>query len=128
MSDHTPVHLLMLPDEVSLGYRTFDVELMGKPVPHEAPHGMYDPYGPTMINPNFGEEETVNAFMHEMLHCILHMYGTHLDLSQNGLEETVCTILGNGLTELFKRNPKAVYFIWESLHGGEEPDESEDSE
>ena len=117
--EYTPIHIAMIPTEVSLSYREWDVELMEQPAMPHAPHGMYDPYGPMFIQTDDNALETVNTFMHEMIHAIFHLYNINqmigLDMDT---EEKICGSMGNGLTELFARNPKIIKFLWESLHGG----------
>lgn len=72
------------------------------------------------VHSEYDASETVNTMIHELLHAIFHLYSirewSEIDYD---LEEKLCSVLGNGLTELVVRNPKLILFLWESLHGGE---------
>lgn len=112
----TPVHVVMLPTEIHLSYRTFEIDVDER-APVGSMHGFYDPYGSLRINPHFNPEEVVNTVFHELLHAIWHLYSVSDDQET---EEKLVNVFGNGLTEVIKRNPKLLLFFWESLHGGEE--------
>ena len=124
-----PDHITLLPTYLCLGYREWAVELMSDPgdgKSHYLPHGFYDPYGSLNININFGPRETVNTLLHELTHAVFHLYNLEelLELPPHA-EEKLCTLLGNGYTELFVRNPEVLTYLWGVLHG--DSDDSDDS-
>lgn len=64
----------------------------------------------------FTETQTVNTFIHEVLHGIIHSNGTEYD---DKLEEEIVTGVANGLTIFMQDNPEVFPMLQKALKDNE---------
>lgn len=65
------------------------------------------------IRKDLDEREILNTLLHEALHAICYIYGLKAEFDDDDHEEKLINSIGNGLTELFVRNPEVVKIIGE---------------
>jgi hypothetical protein len=100
-----------LPKRISLGYRTFTVR-KDRHLPSGELGQCQNDKGLILIAPGQLGDDEANTVLHELLHAALHL--GHVSL-EDDKEEQVVTVLGNAITELWKRNPSLISYLQERL-------------
>ena len=114
-SDGEPFDVLKgAPQSVSLGYKTFTVHYIPIGLFSEEQGKMAHTSGMIVVDPTFAPAEVVNTFLHECLHIVWTncLLGSDDDKPD---EEKAVTAMGNGVTELFSRNPDIMKWITRCL-------------
>lgn len=103
----------ILPSIIKIGYqdiRVSEVDFI------DGAQGVYiSDNSEIRIKEGMSESESLNTILHECLHAIVYVYGIKNDFEDNDEEEKIVNALGNGLTEIFLRNPNLIKFIVKSV-------------
>lgn len=100
---------LELPKTISIGYQ--DIKILKSDFLDG--YGVYlGDRGEIRILDDLEGIEVLNTVLHECLHALFDLYGIRPAIKEDrGVEESIVSALGNGLTEIFKRNPNLVKWI-----------------
>jgi len=105
---------MKLPETICIGYQ--DIEVLETDFP-ENEQGVYLSDKPQIrIQQDLSPREYLNTVLHECLHAIFYVYGAKSLVKDEEEEEKLVNVLGNGLAEVFSRNPELVK--WVAHHAG----------
>lgn len=105
---------MKLPETICIGYQ--DIEVLETDFP-EGEQGVYlADKTQIRIQEGLSIREHLNTVLHECLHAIFCVYGAKSLFENDEKEEQIVGILGNGLAELFSRNPELAK--WVAYHAG----------
>lgn len=100
---------MKLPETICIGYQ--DIEVIKTDFP-DGEQGVYiSDKSQIRIQRGLSPRERLNTILHECLHAIFSVYGLKPMVKDDAEEERLVDALGNGLTEVFSRNPELVKWV-----------------
>lgn len=100
---------MKLPETICIGYQ--DIEILEADFP-DYENGVYlSDRSQIRIQEGLSTREHLNTVLHECLHAICYTYGVKSSFKDDEQEERVVSIFGNGLAELFSRNPELAKWV-----------------
>lgn len=100
---------MSLPETICIGYQ--DIEVVRTTMPDDI-SGAYDgPKSQIYVRKKLTRREELNTVLHECLHAIFYIYGIKPFVEDDEAEEKLVFAIGNGLTEVFTRNPDLTKWV-----------------
>lgn len=100
---------MKLPETICIGYQ--DIEVLETDFP-DYDHGVYlSDRSQIRIQKGMAAREGLNTVLHECLHAIIYVYGFKSYFKTDDDEEKLVGALGNGLAEVFSRNPELAKWV-----------------
>lgn len=105
---------MKLPETICIGYQ--DIEVIKTDFADYESGCYLADKAQIRIQKGLTHRESLNTLLHECLHAILYTYGFKTQFKDDESEEKLVGVLGNGLAEIFSRNPALVK--WVAHHAG----------
>lgn len=102
------------PTLLKIGYQDVAVTVDGESKIPRKSSGQYLDDGRIFIDGDETVKQSVNTLIHEVLHAIYYTYGMR-EVLEDKHEEYAVNTFANGLTQVFKDNPKFLEWAKENL-------------
>lgn len=105
--------MINLPESVKIGWKTYHVEVWNHDVAQARLHyGQCDHSASTIrIDTHFGDEQTLETFLHEIFHAFIDVGGMHQMKTKNFDEEPVVKYCASWLMTVLSDNPQVADLI-----------------
>ncbi len=100
---------MKLPETICIGYQDIEVQMVDFP---DNEQGAYiSDKSQIRIQKGMTPRERLNTVLHECIHAIIYTYGFKSHFENDEEEEKLVGMLGNGLAEVFSRNPELAKWV-----------------